>query len=139
MATGTVTIDLSAPGHGSVQRTTIVRGRQTTRESFDPLPPIPSPQLRPTGVATSGADQPTGATGEPADDPDRQRPPLDTGEDRPGKVRPKIKWIAWGLTLCRRAKVRSWAVSDAPRFVAVSIAKIARSNLASCSAPFLRT
>jgi hypothetical protein len=120
LTTGTVTIDLSAPGFVPVQRTAVVRARQTSRESFDPLAPVSE---RPSGGAAAGrggggptatvtsvtkrevaalpsSEPTTGAGGvargddtTPANGPDTS----DSGGGGASPLRGSAKWVAWGL------------------------------------------
>jgi hypothetical protein len=97
VATGSITIELSSTGFFPRQRTTIVRARQTTRESFDPLVAVP------TAVAAAPAAPPAGGGegGAPSAEPAPVAPAApgsrDTGTGEPSALRGSAKWIAWGL------------------------------------------
>jgi hypothetical protein len=102
LSTGTVTIDLAAPGFVAVQRTTVVRARGTVRESFDALVPIPTPRSKPPAppapmVAASlgDASEPRGASVGAAPEDIAQQ--ADRGSPKAGSFRTKVKWLAWGM------------------------------------------
>ena len=119
---GTVTIDLSAPGFVAVQRTTAVHARETIRETFDVLVPatVGGNLAAPDGVqaipgwpglgekpatdaiASQSAGAPAGSI--PASVPRGTAAAAEKdpqGEavrgDREGSLRPQAKWLAWGL------------------------------------------
>ncbi len=102
-ATGSVLIEIAAPGFHPAQRSTIVRAGQITRESFDPLTPVaqstadatpPNPRV---GTEPSSAGPAAGGVnGRPAEgQPDAARPPQDANE--PSRLRLSAKWIAGGV------------------------------------------
>lgn len=125
VSTGTVTIDLVAPGLVPIQRTTLVHGRESIRESFDTQAPPPSRG----GVSTSGvvkaraigvsavpaqvAPMPGGGTlsamADPADgSPASATPGASSGGEKDaqddggsrvqaGRLRKSAKWAAWGV------------------------------------------
>ena len=108
LTTGTITIDLSAPGFVAVQRSAVVRPNQTSRESFDALAPIPErgaqaqsgPMATPAGTL-AGDPGGTGA-GAPqiATTPQPERPaPRRTAARATARLRIRgaAKWVAWGL------------------------------------------
>jgi len=117
MTTGSVTIDVSAPGFVPVQRTAVVHARQISRESFEPLAPVseraPVSSTRSDGgPATAAAvnmkkelaplppPASTGATPQAAGD-GNTRPigagPPDTSGGAPSPIRGAAKWMGWGL------------------------------------------
>jgi len=101
--TGTVIIDLVAPGFATVQRTSVVRAREITRESFDEGTPLAKagatmPPAAKVEVPPAGG----GAVATPVDPtlvvpPVSSRVPPDPGGNRPGSFRPMAKWVAWGV------------------------------------------
>lgn len=125
VSTGTVTIDLVAPGLVAIQRTTLVHARESVRESFDALAPLPSRD----GVSSSGmvkarvvgstplrasVEPPPGggtpsAMADPADgsppsatpgaSSDGEKDAQDDGGSRGqgGGLRKSAKWVAWGV------------------------------------------
>jgi hypothetical protein len=112
--TGTITIEISAPGFLPVQRTSLVRARQTVRESFEALVPVvdrgpPAQAVRAVpgaGVAGTGAPVPAGIppaiaaapTPELAGAPRANTESPDSGRDGgPSTARGAAKWVAWGL------------------------------------------
>jgi hypothetical protein len=107
MSIGTVTIDISAPGFFPLQRTAVVRARQTTRESFDPLAPIPN-RDRVASAATPTAsklDSPPTSTSEivpplgnaASEEATSSDAPPEGASDSSSSRRRSFKWIAWGL------------------------------------------
>lgn len=118
--TGTVTIELVAPGFLSAQRITVVRARETIRESFDRLLPLPAQEklskpgdvrtqtasaaAGPPGNATTGGPTnstaplpPPGTTAEQASTAEPERMSRDQGGSRAGSFRSNAKWIVWGV------------------------------------------
>jgi hypothetical protein len=103
VATGSVMIEIAAPGFHPAQRGTIVRAGQITRESFDPLTPVaqstadatpPSPRFATEpSRAGAAATEVSGGTGEGQHD--AARPPQDSNE--PSRLRLSAKWIAGGV------------------------------------------
>lgn len=94
---GPVTVTLTGPGLVPVQRSTSVRARETTRESFDPLAEAPAP---PAEHATDVArPQPAPATAPPpaeglrVTESGRSDTTADAGVST---ARASAKWIAWG-------------------------------------------
>lgn len=119
MTIGTVTIDLSAPGFIPVQRMTVVRARQTSRESFDALAPLSD---RGNGARSNAGDgvgseaativttkrerasvtPPASDGATPRATGDGTTPPASSpsGEgagDEPSAIRGAAKWVGWGL------------------------------------------
>jgi len=127
LATGTVTIDLAAPGFVPLQRSTVIRAHEVLRESFDPLTPVAGGERTP--AAASGRAK-AGATTAPrpelaaATSPDTE-PPLpriasapiekdkdapDRGDSQPSRFRSKAKWVAFGVgALALGAGIYGWA------------------------------
>ena len=111
LTTGTITIDLLAPGFVPVHRSAVVRPNQTGRESFDALAPIhergvqvhSGPTATPAGTAASAAGDPGGAgDGAPqiATTPGPESPGTSTDSGAgggPSAIRGAAKWVAWGL------------------------------------------
>lgn len=101
VTTGTVRVDLTAPGHHDAQRTTIVRAGQMTRESFDPLTALPTvvplPQGIATGAAANGEPAAGGVLGRPGDPQGTLEAPA--RDDGPSALRLSAKWIAGGVAL----------------------------------------
>jgi hypothetical protein len=117
LTTGNVTIDLSATGFVPVHRTAVVRPRQTTRETFDPLARVSE---RASGGPTASRGDSTASTAasvtkrdvaslpssEPAgggiatadgDTAARASDSADGGGGGPSPLRGAAKWVAWGL------------------------------------------
>jgi len=119
MTTGTVTLDLSAPGFIPVQRLAVVRAGQISRESFDALAPVSD---RSIGSSSSSGDRvksetatlatpkgelaslpaatPPAATSRAAGDgsPQAVAPDAtDAGGGGPSAIRGAAKWVGWGL------------------------------------------
>lgn len=117
MTTGTVTIDLSAPGFVPVQRLAVVRGGQTSRESFDPLAPASDRASgSSSGSAGAGSETAAVATGKrdvaplppapegtpsPATSEGSAQPAASASQDPggggPSPIRGAAKWVVWGL------------------------------------------
>jgi len=125
VSTGTVTIDLVAPGLVPIQRTTLVHARESIRESFDTQAPL----LSRDGVSTTGVVKPRAigvspvraqappmpgggtlsAMADPADGSPASATPdassdgeKDAPDDRGSRVhggglRKSAKWVAWGV------------------------------------------
>jgi|GEM_PF-298232 len=122
VSAGTVTVELVAPRFIPVQRTTVVRARQTVRESFDPLvatfvanagprpagADAPPPEGRHAAPRPASPAPPPPAEAEarpvPVEPPRGSVPPVvekqkdKDSADAPGSssFRPALKWIAWG-------------------------------------------
>ena len=100
MTTGTVTIDLSAPGFVPVQRTAVVRGGQTSRESFDALAPVPETVATPKPDLAAPPPAPDGTTA-PATSGENAQPAASASQDAggggPSPIRGAAKWVVWGL------------------------------------------
>jgi len=122
VSAGTVTVELVAPKFIPVQRTTVVRARQTVRESFDPMVATfvanGGPRADAAGPETKNPGTRSAASVSPAPPPPAQpeaRPvPVDTSAGgappvvekqkekdsadatAPSSFRPALKWIAWG-------------------------------------------
>ena len=86
------------------QRTTVVRARQTTRESFEPLVAIAGRAKAPAAVAAVtpppagervAATEPSAAGAPPAPATITAQPEAAGGQ--PSALRSGAKWIAWGL------------------------------------------
>jgi len=104
VATGTVSIDLSAPGFYPVQRQTVVRARQTTRESFNDLVPVPTQAtaqaaVAPAPVAPAVAAASSAVSEDRAPDAPASSEPAttDTVASQPSALRASAKWVAWAL------------------------------------------
>jgi hypothetical protein len=98
VVTGTITIDLAAPGFVPQQRTTVVRAQQTTRESFEPLAAVQSRERSPVAAPTVRADAIAPRPEPAAAAPSRSRAtPTENATDQPSALRGGAKWIAWGL------------------------------------------
>ena len=105
LTTGTITIDLLAPGFVPVHRSAVVRPNQTGRESFDALAPIhergvqvhSGPTATPAGTAASAAGDPGGAgDGAP-------RSPRRRGPSRPAPRRTAARAAARLLSAAPRS------------------------------------
>lgn len=117
--TGTVSIDLVAPGFVPVQRTTIVHARETVRESFDALVPLAARDKSYEATAPPKVEA-APSMGGPAPDaatvpaPTASPPPVvapareeGNAQDQAGRgadssstsssFRGKAKWVAWGV------------------------------------------
>jgi PEGA domain-containing protein len=103
ISTGTITIDLSAPGFVPRQRITTVRARQTTRESFDPLVAVAAPSRETSTAAVVPVPPPVsvpvaaGAEAPAAAPPPPSGAAADVASGQPSAMRSSAKWIAWGL------------------------------------------
>jgi hypothetical protein len=119
VSTGTLIIDLVAPGFTSVQRTIVARARETVRESFDAMVPLPvrarssapvaltapvgsasrsSPDATAIGAGSSvPAGIPEAATPERAQEIGSDRTARDQGVRKESTLRTKLKWMAWSL------------------------------------------
>ena len=119
VSAGTLTVELVAPKFNPVQRTTVVRPRQTVRESFDPLvatfvgggatrststaadgggPEVTSARARPVATAPAEpAARPVAVDASPGGGGIEKKKATDSGDTTaPGAFRPALKWIAWG-------------------------------------------
>ncbi len=100
IATGTVTIELSASGFYPAQRRTVVRAGYVSRESFETLAPLTPPAPRPpAGDPVVPTAQP--ASGGPAAEPPESHDQTTRAPDAPApsSLRASAKWIAGGLAL----------------------------------------
>lgn len=103
VATGSVLIEIAAPGFHPAQRSTLVRAGQITRESFDPLTPVAQSTADATPATPRSATEPStvgpaasGVNGGPGEgQPDAARPPQDANE--PSRLRLSAKWVAGGI------------------------------------------
>jgi hypothetical protein len=102
VATGTVTVDLSAPGFLPVQRNAVIRPGQTTRETFNPLIAVPR-QAAPTPALGVAAPPPPaqadGVADQRAADASTAAPAtlVKDAASGPSALRSGAKWVAWGL------------------------------------------
>ncbi|HVT10232.1 MAG TPA: hypothetical protein VHO67_22385 [Polyangia bacterium] len=103
VATGSVLIEIAAPGFHAAQRSTIVRAGQITRESFDPLTPVaqttadaipPTPHV--ASEPSSGAPAAAGVNGGTVEGQSGAARPLQDANE-PSRLRLGAKWIAGGI------------------------------------------
>jgi hypothetical protein len=110
VSTGTIIVDLTAPGFIPIQRTTIVRPRETTRESFGPLTPVLAKGAPAAGATAANSEPPAARRQAPAPEVPAAAPtpavPAPSGDGataedsagaRTGSFQSKAKWVAWGL------------------------------------------